>query len=197
MLRILVVALVVGWSSGCARRLKTENIGNGQLGYYTAEGGVIVAMGPKEDMDGVPSLKNVCLFPPAQAIRLVSGEGEGKVAAKDVKVGGSGKVNQTVQLNYSQTTSTLFLQMTMYRLCEANANGYFGEDPGIYEELFEKILTTSETLAQKEMETATQVAAAAQADAQKAEALRGIEEQKTLQLRQNLSGIAAPAPAGP
>lgn len=129
MRRLAACCFILGYSGGCAHILKTRDIENGQLGYYTAEGGVIVAMGPGgEDGDGKDSLKNVCLFPPAQAVRLISPEGSVEASADGVFSGNAaGKENHSAHSLYDQSTSTLFLQMAMYRLCEAEANGYLPE----------------------------------------------------------------------
>lgn len=102
--------------------------------HYPADGGVILSTSRDAN-------KGVCVAPPAQgAVTInfsVSGKGKRAVAAKYQGVEASqttegefaASLAESLTKLYEQNEQTLFLQHSLYRLCEAYVNGLFDATP--------------------------------------------------------------------
>lgn len=156
MYRGLLLLLVGFGLSGCsAPVLKVKKMDTNMLAYYTGEGGVVVQSG-----------RNVCVAPPTQAGRALSGKGGGKadvsvVEAATVGIGGDGERDHEVVKLHDLNTSMIYMQHGLYRLCEAQMNGFLEE--GEYKDMVEAILASAEKLAEQEAKIAEQSTKAAEA----------------------------------
>lgn len=128
MVRGLLLAFVgAGFAGGCTEGLRYQRIKDADsLTAYPATGGVVV--GTTRD-----SGKAICVAPPAQGAMNVdlNVKHDGKVnVLKYVEVESQNAVDLTKTLAklYEQNERTLFLQFSLYRLCEAYANGMLDEE---------------------------------------------------------------------
>ncbi|MCR9165497.1 MAG: hypothetical protein ACE37F_00595 [Nannocystaceae bacterium] len=125
-LGVLCSVVLVLPSLACSPVLrKVRNDGN-SVTYYTAEGGVVIK-------GGVKSRHSMCVMPPAQGVRMRTGKGDGKIVVKapkatTVEVGGSGSSDHKVEKLYEQSDASLFMQHSLYRICEMALNGGFDAD---------------------------------------------------------------------
>lgn len=162
--RVFVGATAVVLMSACgAPVLKTKKMDSNMLAYYTGEGGVVV----QKDMTAEAAV--MCVAPPAQAGRQVSGKGEAKADAAvtevvDVGAGGGGERDHDVVKLHDLNTSMVFMQHGLYRLCESRMNGFMEE--GEYVDLVTQIIEASKHLAEQEAKIAEQAAKVAVADSE-------------------------------
>jgi hypothetical protein len=104
------------------------------VAHYPADGGVIISTSRDPD-------KGICVAPPAQgAVTInfsVSGKGKRSAAVEyqKIKVSKASEAEFAASLAesltklYEQNEQTLFLQHSLYRLCEAYVNGLFDATP--------------------------------------------------------------------
>lgn len=102
--------------------------------HYPADGGVILST--SRDVD-----KGVCVAPPAQgavtinfsvsgkAKRAVAVEYQGVKASQTTEGEFAASLAESLTKLYEQNEQTLFLQHSLYRLCEAYVNGLFDATP--------------------------------------------------------------------
>lgn len=134
-------------------------MGGNRIGYYTAEGGVVI-------QGGKATKYGMCVMPPAQAVRERTGSGSGKInvkGAQQVEIGAevSAETQHKVDRLYDQTSATIFLQHGLYRICEMAANGAFAKtgkegeediDAVQYQEMVRQVLQQSYDLILAEAE---------------------------------------------
>lgn len=124
----LPLCLALGFTGACSETLadlKVKDVDS--VVHYPATGGVIISASRD------PGSKAICVAPPAQgAVNVdLSVKHDGKVnVLKYVEVETQNAVNLTKTLAklYEQNERTLFLQFSLYRLCEAYANGMLDEE---------------------------------------------------------------------
>ena len=98
----------------------------------------------------------MCVMPPAQAVRMRTGKGDGRVVVKateevNIEAGASAETQHAVEKLFDQSSATLFMQQGLYRVCEMAQNGGLkGADGGLdtdrYQELVDKILDATERM---------------------------------------------------
>lgn len=116
------VLLILGLGSACTPGLQTLEVKNGNsIVHYPGDGGVVISNVRYEG-------KTICVAPPAQGVRLtrttVNQRGKVDVAGYvGVDMGLDVDTVETLARLYEQNERTLFLQYSLYRLCEAYMNG--------------------------------------------------------------------------
>lgn len=134
---MMSIVLVIG--AGCAasqksRRIKAAN----SVTPYPGEGGAVISNLRYASLD---EIKTVCVAPPAQAganVNIVV-KHRGKVNVlgyAEVESDNSVEYARTLMKLHENNERTLFLQFSLYRLCEAYMNGMLEEET--YAEILER-----------------------------------------------------------
>lgn len=120
--------VILGLVGGCTERLRKTRVQDvDSVVHYPASGGVLFSASRN------PGKKVVCVAPPAQGVMNLDldlkHDGKVNVAGYvEVETENALAVTRTLATLYEQTERTLFLQFTLYRLCEAYANGMLDEE---------------------------------------------------------------------
>lgn len=114
--------------SGCRKSLAVVNVKDvDSVVHYPATGGVVVSASRN------PDAKAICVAPPAQGAMNVEFnlKHDGKVNVfkyVEVETQNALALSKSLAKLYEQNERTLFLQFSLYRLCEAYANGMLDEE---------------------------------------------------------------------
>ncbi|MCA9693604.1 MAG: hypothetical protein KC636_28675 [Myxococcales bacterium] len=109
-----ITATALGLAAiSCARPIVYKAVSRSGVAYWTAEGGVVI----RTD-------KGMCVAPPAQGVRQMDYNGQLGVSAGQIpiEVHGGGAVDHKTSKLYEQSDSLLFLQHSLYRICEMYVN---------------------------------------------------------------------------
>lgn len=120
---LLLMLLPLSLASGCqAWRYKPVNriADKDSIVHYPGDGGVVIS-------SSWSASKTICVAPPAQGVVLQQTKGSGGVKANvadyvEVDVGVNVETLQALGQLYQQSERSLFLQYSLYRLCEAYMN---------------------------------------------------------------------------
>lgn len=127
-LSLLSLYLALALAGGCGDRLGRIRVKDADtVVSYPATGGVVISA------SRAPDRKAICVAPPAQGAMNIdlNIKHDGKVnVLKYVEVETQNALGLTKNLAslYEQNERTLFLQFSLYRLCEAYANGMLDEE---------------------------------------------------------------------